>query len=240
MKERKTENEPLTPALSPFCGEREKRQPDARHSVRALWRCPTNRATHHVRGGQRTARPTGFMAQCTRKIERRLSMNRGTFNIQHSTPNIEGMRRIPVLSMNRGTSNESKEPSPHPDPLPSHPMGAEREQQVADELGLTDWQLASGSSSQCMRKVRNEAFHEPDVHPQVFGSARTCPRFVSTRHVASRKAATCRRTPRRCRGNWFMVAMRVPPWRSRLPMNVGSEDGPLISLRSDRRSRLCK
>ena len=24
------------------------------------------------------------------------------------------------------TSNESKEPSPHPDPLPSHPMGAER------------------------------------------------------------------------------------------------------------------
>jgi hypothetical protein len=30
--------------------------------------------------------------------------------------------------------------------------------------------------------------HEPDGHPQVFGSARTCPRFVSTRHVASRKA----------------------------------------------------
>ncbi len=54
-------------------------------------------------------------------------------------------------------------------------------------------------------KDRKEAPHEPDVHPQVFGSARTCPRFVSTRHVASRKAATCRRTPRRCRGNWFMV-----------------------------------
>jgi len=27
--------------------------------------------------------------------------------------------------------------------------------------------------------------HEPDVHPQVLGSARTCPRFVSTRHVAA-------------------------------------------------------
>ena len=51
--------------------------------------------------------------------------------------------------------------------------------------------------------------HEPDVHPQFLGSARTCPRFVSTRRVASRKAATCRRTPRRCRGNWFMVPMHA-------------------------------
>ncbi len=33
MKEQKTENEPLTPALSPFGGEREKRQPDARQRV---------------------------------------------------------------------------------------------------------------------------------------------------------------------------------------------------------------
>ena len=32
----------------------------ARHTVRALWRCSASRATHHVRGGQRTARPTGF------------------------------------------------------------------------------------------------------------------------------------------------------------------------------------
>ena len=52
-------------------------------------------------------------------------------------------------------------------------------------------------------------FHEPDVHPQVFGSARTCRRFVSTRHVASRKGATCRRTPGRCRGNWFMVPVHA-------------------------------
>ncbi len=52
-------------------------------------------------------------------------------------------------------------------------------------------------------------FHEPDGQPQFFGSARTCPRFVSTRRVASRKAATCRRTPRRCRGNWFMVPMHA-------------------------------
>ncbi|MGA3268788.1 MAG: hypothetical protein ABSE16_18455 [Verrucomicrobiota bacterium] len=34
------------------------------------------------------------------------------------------------------TPNESKEPSPHPDPLPSHPMGAEREQQVAPRTWL--------------------------------------------------------------------------------------------------------
>ncbi len=33
----------------------------ARHSVRAVWRCSANRATHHIRGGQGTARPTGFM-----------------------------------------------------------------------------------------------------------------------------------------------------------------------------------
>ena len=33
----------------------------ARHSVRAFWRCPASRAAHHVRGGQGTARPTGFM-----------------------------------------------------------------------------------------------------------------------------------------------------------------------------------
>jgi len=44
-------------------------------------------------------------------------------------------------------------------------------------------------------KDRKEAPHEPAGQPQVFGSARTCPRFVSTRHVASRKAATSRRTP---------------------------------------------
>ncbi len=29
-------------------------------SVRALWRCSASRVTHHVRGGQRTARPTRF------------------------------------------------------------------------------------------------------------------------------------------------------------------------------------
>ncbi len=33
----------------------------ARHSERALWRCSASRATHHFRGGQGTARPTGFM-----------------------------------------------------------------------------------------------------------------------------------------------------------------------------------
>ena len=60
-----------------------------------------------------------------------------------------------------------------------------------------------------MKEQNSSPFHEPDVHPQVFGSARTCPRIVSTRHVASRKAATCRRTPRRCRGNWFMVPMHA-------------------------------
>ena len=66
-------------------------------------------------------------------------------------------------------------------------------------------------------------FHEPDGQPQVFGSARTCPRFVSTRHVASRKAATCRRTPRRCRGNWFMVPMHVKN-RKEASMNRGTSN----------------
>jgi hypothetical protein len=51
-------------------------------------------------------------------------------------------------------------------------------------------------------------------------SARTCPRFDSRRHVASLKAATCRRTPRRCRANQFMVPRRVQFWRWRLPMNL--------------------
>jgi hypothetical protein len=50
-----------------------------------------------------------------RKSERRLSMNRGTSNIEHPT------------------SNESKEPSPHPDPLPSHQNGSGEETSLLSE-----------------------------------------------------------------------------------------------------------
>jgi hypothetical protein len=77
-------------------------------------------------------------------------------------------------------------------------------------VGHLKAELQTGTVPRCARSWgRFCSLHEPDVHPQVFGSARTCPRFVSTRHVASRKAATCRRTPKRCRGNWFMVPMHV-------------------------------
>ena len=114
------------------------------------------------------------------------------------------------------TSNEGKEPSPHPDPLPSHPS----------------------------LYPHPVPFHEPDGQ---LGSARTCPRFVSTRHVASRKAATCRRTPRRCRGNWFMVPMHAkgrkealhepgkrgrPPHPGPLPQGGEGEVEPQAPLRS--------
>ncbi len=47
----------------------------ARHSVRAFWRCVASRATHHVRGGQGTARPTGFMVPMHAKNRKRALQN---------------------------------------------------------------------------------------------------------------------------------------------------------------------
>ncbi len=56
-------------------------------------------------------------------------------NIEHRTSNIEHPMKA--------------EPSPHPDPLPSHPMGAEREQLAGATGHSGDWQLATGSRVQC-------------------------------------------------------------------------------------------
>ncbi len=108
-----------------------------RGHVRALFRRDVSRRgkRRHVAALQDAVGAIGSWSQCMREIERRLSMNRGTSNIQHPT------------------SNESKEPSPHPDPLPSHPMGAERGQPAVREPCPTDWQPTSGSWSQCMRKI---------------------------------------------------------------------------------------
>ncbi len=80
-------------------------------------------------------------------------MKRGTSNIEHGMKEPQRTERTErTTNIESRTSNE-REPSPHPDPLPSHQMGAEREQQVAGESGSADWQLMSGSWSQCMRKI---------------------------------------------------------------------------------------
>ncbi len=44
-------------------------------------------------------------------------------------------------------------PSPHPDPLPSHPMGAEREQQEDARCSSNTRQQATGSRIQCAKRI---------------------------------------------------------------------------------------
>src|SRR5208337_808434 len=55
------------------------------------------------------------------------------------------------------------EPSPHPDPLPSHRMGAEREQ-PADAIGFTEvCRAATGSGEQCAKLLRGNLCPPPSA-----------------------------------------------------------------------------
>ena len=77
-----------------FCG--------VRGHVRALFRRDTSRRgkRRHVAALQDAAAAIGSWSQCMRKVERRLSMNRGTSNIEH-----------PMKA-------EDRKRTPHPGPLP--------------------------------------------------------------------------------------------------------------------------
>ena len=96
----------------------------ARHSVRALWRCSASRATHHVRGGQGTARPTRSRGSMHARI--RMGAFHEPGNIQHSTFNVQHPVKV-----------EDRKRPPHPGPLP---QGGEGEDEP---------EAPSGSGVQC-------------------------------------------------------------------------------------------
>ncbi len=123
---------------------------------------------------------------------------RGTSNIQHPTSNEEDRKQTPHQPSLRSYGPTGPGPLHEPD-LGARVCDPQQLGLQGDVLRLTEPRSVPAARFMVPMRAKNrkEAFHEPDVHPQVFGSARTCPRFVSTRHVASRKAATCRRTPRR-------------------------------------------
>ncbi len=203
----------------------------ARHSVRAFWRCAASRATHHVRGGQRTARPTRFMVPMHAKDREEALHEPG--NIEHRTSNAEHrMKRSPHLTLTLS---------------PPIRMGAEREKPAAREPGSADWKLTSGSWSQCMRKIERRLSMNRMASRRFWGVRghvralfrRDTSRRGKRRHVAALQDAVaaigswsqCMRKIER-RMTWPSLAANrsassywphVPFWNRTAPLTVSSE-----------------
>jgi hypothetical protein len=74
----------------------------------------------------------------------------------------------------------SRKPSPHPDPLPSHPMGTEREQPADAVRSSHDDRQSPGSQIQCS----NVSGKSPELAGLIFlaGLAAACPGFYFRNH----------------------------------------------------------